>query len=82
MADLKVNQNFLVSPTVEVEKKWIQVQIQERVSKIQNTKQRIQDLILGEKVGLEAKVMMYDMEKKELEQQLANLEVEDAEVIT
>lgn len=82
MADLGVNQKWLVSPTVEVEKKWKKVKIQELVSKIKNTKQRIEDLILGEKVKLEAAIMMYEMEKSELERELAALDVENADIIT
>lgn len=82
MADLGVHQQWLVSPDVEIEKKWLKVQIQERVSRINKTRQDIEDLILGQKVKLEAQVMMYLKEKDELERQLKALDIQDAELIT
>jgi len=85
MADLAIpKQQFLegISPDITVKKKWIQVQIQERVSRINNTKQLIEDLVRGQKVNLEAKVIMFEKEKVALERQLADLDIEEAEVVT
>jgi len=66
MADLGSN-NWLVSPTHEVEQKWIAVQIQERKSQIVKLKQDIEDLIKGRQVALEAKILMLESEVIELE---------------
>jgi hypothetical protein len=67
MADLGVQQNWLVSPTHDIEIKWLDVQIQERKSRIARHKQDIEDLVKGRITELEAKIMMLDLELKELE---------------
>jgi len=67
MADLGVKGTWLVSPTKEIEDKWIEVQIQERISRISRYKQDIEDLKKGKILELEAKIMMLDLELKEIE---------------
>jgi hypothetical protein len=72
MADLPVNQQWLVSPSQEVEKKWIQVQINERKSRINKVRQDIEDLKQVQLIKLEAQVMVMEQEIKELEVDLKN----------
>ena len=62
MSDLNVNSRWLVSPTKEIEDKWREVQIQERVSRIVRYRQDIDDLKKGKILELEAKIMMLEME--------------------
>jgi len=69
MADLGTKQNWLVSPNAEVEKRWVQVEIQQRKSRIVKIKQDIEDLMLAAKVKLEAQIMMLEMEIRDLERQ-------------
>lgn len=72
MADLPVECNWLVKPTIEIERKWIEVQIQERKSRIARHRQDIEDLKRGKIVDLEARIMVLEMELKDLgEKQLA-----------
>ena len=72
MADLGVNQQWLVSPSAEVEKKWVQVQINERKSRINKIKQDIEDLKQVQLIKLEAQVMVMAQEILELETTLKN----------
>jgi hypothetical protein len=62
MSDLGINKQWLVSPTKEIEDKWREVQIQERVSRIVRYRQDIDDLKKGKILELEAKIMMLEME--------------------
>ena len=62
MADIGSNQQWLVSPTKEIEEKWREVQIQERISRIVRYKQDIEDLQKGRILELEAKILMLEME--------------------
>ena len=62
MADIGTPQNWLVSKDIDVERKWIDVQIQERRSRIVKTNQDIEDLERGTKVKLQAMVMMLEKE--------------------
>jgi hypothetical protein len=83
MSDIGVPTNWLVSKDIEVERKWIDVQIQERKSRIVKTRQDIEDLERGMKVKLEAVVMMLEKEIAFLEQKKATLTMDkivDAEV--
>jgi hypothetical protein len=66
MGDLGVGHQWLVSPTKEIEDKWREVQIQERVSRIVRYKQDIEDLKKGKILELEAKIMMLEMEIQRL----------------
>lgn len=66
MADIDVSQKWLVSPTKEIEDKWIEVQIQERVSRIARYKQDIEDLKKGRILELEAKILMLELELNEI----------------
>lgn len=72
MADIGVQQTWLVSPDREIEKKWMQVQIQERKSRIARYKQDIEDLVKGRMVDLEAKILMLEKEMKKLEAEMAS----------
>ena len=74
MSDLPVEGNWLVSPNSEIEKKWIEVQIQERKSRINRHKQDMEDLVKGKLVDLEARIMMLENELKELESKKARLD--------
>ena len=80
MADLGTKQNWLASPTREIEEKWIDVQIQERRSRIAKTKQDIEDLERGTKVKLQAQIMMLEREMKELEREKGKITIVDAEI--
>ena len=66
MSDLGT-EHWLVSPSAEIERKWIEVQIQERKSRINRHRQDMEDLKLGKLVDLEARILILDLELKELE---------------
>jgi hypothetical protein len=66
MADIGERQQWLVSPTKEIEDKWIEVQIQERISRIARYKQDIEDFKKGRILELEAKIMLLELELKEI----------------
>lgn len=68
MSDIGNKTTWLVSPTKEIEEKWIEVQIQERISRINRYKQDIEDFKKGRILELEAKIMMLELELKEIEQ--------------
>lgn len=67
MGDIGERQQWLVSPTKDIEDKWIEVQIQERRSRIVRYKQDIEDLMKGKITELQAKIMMLELELKEIE---------------
>jgi hypothetical protein len=74
MADIGVNQNWLVSPTAEVEEMWKNVQIQEKKSavaacrrNIMELEQKIEDIQKGAILGLKAREKMLTMEIQKLE---------------
>ena len=67
MADIGVNQQWLVTPDSQVERMWLEVQIQERKSRIVRFKQDIEDLTRGRIVDLQAKIMMLEKEIKMME---------------
>jgi hypothetical protein len=66
MADIGRQENWLVSPTREVEIKWMDVKIQEVRSRMAANKQRIEDALKGVIVDLEAKNLMLQMELDKL----------------
>jgi len=66
MSDIGERQQWLVSPTKEIEDKWIEVQIQERISRIARYKQDIEDYKKGRILELEAKIMLLELELKEI----------------
>lgn len=68
MADLDVNRGWLVSPNAEVELMWLNVQIQERRSRIARYKQDIEDLQKGKILDLQAKIIMLEKEVAAMEQ--------------
>lgn len=72
MADLK-NRNWLVSPSTEVEKKWLLCSIQEKKSRIVRLKQDIEDIMNGQIVGIEAEIMMAEKELASLQEKYGNL---------
>lgn len=76
MSDIGVQQRWLVSEDLEVEKKWIQVQIQERISRINRAKQDIEDLQRGQIVKLEGHIMMLEKELKKLQNDLIKKTIE------
>lgn len=80
MADIPIEGNWLVSPDQEIKRKWIEVQIQERKSRIARHRQDIEDLLKGKVVDLEARIMMLDKELSELGQELAKLQPIKAQV--
>ena len=80
MADLPVNTQWLASPDAVVEEMWINVQIQEKKSRIVKTRQDIEDLIKGMKVKLEAQIMMLEKEIRFLEEKKKSVRIEDAEI--
>ena len=66
MSDIGERQTWLVSPTKEIEDKWIEVQIQERISRIARYKQDIEDLQKGKILELQAKIMLLELELREI----------------
>ena len=66
MADIGERHQWLVSPTKEIEDKWVEVQIQERISRIARYKQDIEDFKKGRILELEAKIMLLELELKEI----------------
>ena len=82
MADVGTQQNWLVSPDSIVERMWLEVQIQEKKSRIARYKQDIEDLVKGRMVDLQAKIIMLEKEIKALEQHKIDVPVEeDAETV-
>ena len=78
MGDMSLTRRvWKVSPDYEVEKKWLEVQIQERKSRIARLKQEIEDILKGLKVGKEADILMFEKELKLLEGDLLNLNPKD-----
>jgi hypothetical protein len=67
MSDLATEGNWLVDPTDDIKRKWIEVQIQERKSRINRHKQDMEDLINGKMVDLEARILVLEIELKDLE---------------
>ena len=70
MADIGQRKNWLVSPTKEIEEGWIEVQIQEKTSQINATKQLIEDHMKGTVKGLQMQIKMYEMELGQLKMNL------------
>ena len=66
MSDIGERQTWLVSPTKEIEDKWVEVQIQERISRIARYKQDREDYKKGRILELEAKIMLLELELKEI----------------
>jgi hypothetical protein len=70
MADIGIPRGWLVSPTKEIDEMWIQVQIQEKVSRIARWTQDIQDLEKGKILDLRANIKMAELEIMKLKTQL------------
>jgi hypothetical protein len=79
MADIGVQQRWLVSPNRDVEEMWKSVQIQEKKSRIARYRQDIDDLEKGKIVDLRAKILMLEREVKFLENKKAEEQIVDAE---
>lgn len=82
MADLGTGQHWLVTADAEVEKQWVKVQINERISRIRGTKAAIDDLEKIQKERLTGNLMMLERELKELQikHHTLNGQVVDAQV--
>jgi len=78
MADVGVNTQWLASPDSQVEEMWIDVQIQERKSRIVKMKQDIEDLIKVQKIKFDAQIMMLEKEIGYLQQKKKAVGIEDA----
>jgi len=81
MADIGVSQQFLVSTDLEVEQKWVDVQIQERKSRVVKMRQDIEDLVKGMKVKLEAQIMMLEKEIRFLQEKRETITIKDGEIV-
>lgn len=79
MADIGINQQWLVSPNAEIEAMWLDVQIQEKKSRMSRHRQDIEDLEKGQILSLRAKIMMLDKEIQFLENKRKNIELIDVE---
>lgn len=66
MADIGTPKNWLVSPTKEIDDMWIDVQIQEKRSRIVRHQQDIEDLKKGKLTELAAIIKMLELEIKKL----------------
>jgi hypothetical protein len=71
MADIGTKQTWLVTEDWDVERKWIEVQIQERKSRIARYKLDMEDLKKGKIVELEGRIMMLEKELAFLENKLS-----------
>ncbi len=82
MSDIGVGQHWLVTPDQEVEKQWLKVQINERISRIKGTELAIDDLQNIQAEKLKGNLMMLKRELFDLENKLqaVNGQVVDAEV--
>ena len=78
MADTGVNTQWLASPDAQVEEMWIDVQIQERKSRIVKMKQDIEDLIKVTKIKYDAQIMMLEKEIGYLKEKKKAVGIEDA----
>ena len=74
MSDNRVQRNWLVPEGIEQKKKWMQVEIQQKVSQIARLRQDIEDLKKGQILKLEATIEMIEKEKIKLEEDLKNIE--------
>jgi hypothetical protein len=81
MGDNPVQGNYLVEANVEVKKKWLDIEIQSRISRIARHKQDIEDLIKGKIVDLEAKIMMLERELESFKEDRKRLDAPPPVVI-
>jgi len=70
MADKGISQNWLVSPTKEIDEMWMKVEIQQKISAVVRKKQDIEDLEKGRILDLQAQIKLHELEIKELENKL------------
>jgi len=73
MADLQMEGNWLVDPTDDIKRKWLEVKIQECKSRRARHQQDMEDLIKGKLVELEARILVIDLELKKLETELQHI---------
>ena len=75
MSDLPVpREKFLVSPSADVEKKWIQVAIAEKECRVKRLEIDKEEIMRAQTVKLDALVMMLKREIVELNNRLSALE--------
>lgn len=67
MADIGINRNYLVEPNRDVKVKWLEIQIQERKSRVVRLRQDIEDITKGRIVELEAQMIIANNELIKLE---------------
>lgn len=79
MADIGSPQNWLVSPNSEIDRKWQNVAIQEKKSRIARYKQDIEDLTKGKILDLECRIAMLEKEVKHLEAKRDSITVEEVQ---
>lgn len=80
MSDIAVEGNWLVDPDNEIKQKWIEVQIQERKSRIARHRQDKEDLIKGKLVDLDARILMLEKELKDLEAKKSKVTIVESQV--
>lgn len=73
MADKPIREQWLVDPTKEIQEMWAKVELQQKVSLLQRTKQDIEDLEKGQILNLKAKAKMLELEIKRLESELMKI---------
>lgn len=74
MADIGQNRQWIVDPNIDVKKKWLECQIQEKISQIVRLEQDIEDLKKGQIVKLESMIIMLNKEKQKLEEDYKQLD--------
>ena len=79
MADIGSPQHWLVSPNIEIERKWKDVAIQEKVSRIARYKQDIDDLRKGKILDLECRIAMLEKEVEHLQAKRDSITVEEVQ---
>lgn len=68
-----IGRNWLVDPNIEVQTKWVEVEIQSKKSQIVRLNQDIEDLKKGKLLELEAVVIMREKELISLQEKLNNI---------
>lgn len=82
MGDIQRSNQYLSNPSDEVEKKWVEVKIQEKKSQMARAKQDIEDLKKGKIVQLEAGIIMLEKDIEQLQEKykkLCNIDTIDVE---
>jgi len=77
MADKPIQRNWLVDPTRDIQEKWLRVERQQKISQLNKTRQDIEDLKMGQILGLEATCDMLELEVKRIDAELLNIRAVD-----